>query len=127
MTGVPEPIAISADAGTYTPPTTATSTSTSVKTCQPPNGSVAIGGRDDNSPAPSLGADAGATTKGTTTPPGTSGAANTTATQTSTQTQTAARTGGGGCSLAKSGSASGAWLALLGLLALRARPRKARH
>ena len=124
LTYVGQPIAISMDGGAAVPPT-ATPTSTSARTCQSPYGSVAIG--SDTNPTAFQGADAGATTKGTTTPPGTPGApgaSNTTATQTSTET--AAKTGGGGCSVAKSGSASGAWLALLGLLALLARPRKAR-
>ena len=130
MTGGGQPIAITMDAGAAVPPPTATSTSTSAKTCQSPGGSgpTAGGGHSDTAPTAYQGADAGAsaTTKGASTPPVTSGAADTTATQTSTET--AAKTGGGGCSVVKNGSASGAWLALLGLLALLARPRRAlRH
>jgi MYXO-CTERM domain-containing protein len=116
--GVPEP-----------PPTTTTSTTTSAKTCQSPYGSVTIGDHGGAVPtAGGQGADAGATTKGATSPPvtpGSSDTANTTATQTSTET--AAKTGGGGCSMVKSGSASAAWLALLGLLALLAWPRQAQR
>jgi len=126
VTTIGQPIAIIVDAGAAMPPPTSTSTSTSVKTCQSPGGSVAVGGGGrggDTAPTAYQGADAGATTKGASTPPVTSGVANTTATQTSTET--AAKTGGGGCSVAKNSSASGAWLALLGLLALLARPRKA--
>ena len=121
-----QPVVIVMDGGTAMPTPPATSTSTSAKACQSPNGSVAIGDHSDTSPTANQGADAGATTKGTTTPPvtpGTSDTSNTTATQTSTET--AAKTGGGGCSVASGGSAPAAWLVLLGLLALLARPRKA--
>jgi len=121
-----QPILIVMDAGAAVPVPTATSTTTSAKTCQSPYGSVAAGDHGGTSPTANQGADAGATTKGTTTPPvtpGTSDTSNTTATQTSTET--AAKTGGGGCSVASGGSAPAAWLVLLGLLALLARPRKA--